>query len=143
MLYAIIRARFNEDITANLFAGAMRAFKEAGVPQDNIAVVEVPGSWEIPFAALQLAQSKKYAAIVTVGALIKGQTTHDTWIRHAVFPELQRNMSKTGVPVTLGIITCDTEAQAVERSSNNNDNRGYCAAKAALEMDYLSASLRA
>lgn len=134
MQFAIVRARFNEDITENLLVGAKRAFQEAGVAETDITVVEVPGSWEIPFAALQLAQSKKYAAIVTVGAIMKGETSHNDWIAYGIFPELQRIASKTGVPVTLGIVTCDTEEQAIERSGNNPDNRGYAAAKAAIEM---------
>lgn len=142
MKFAIVRSCFNEDITAALLNGAKRAFDEAGVTEGDITVVEVPGSWEIPFAALQLAQTKKYAAIVTVGAIMKGETSHNDWIAHGVFPELQRIATDTGVPVTLGIVTCDTEEQAVARSGNNPENRGYAAAKAALEMASLTSKVR-
>ena len=134
MKFAIVRAKFNEEITAALLAGAHRAFQEAGIPSSDLTVVEVPGSWEIPFAARALATTKKYAAIVTAGAVMKGETSHDSWINHGIFPEMQRIAAETGVPVTLGIITCDTDEQAVRRSGNNNDNRGYAAARAALEM---------
>ncbi len=134
MQFAIVRSRFNEDITAALLDGAKRALEEAGVAKSDITVLEVPGSWEIPFAVFQLTETKKYAAIVTVGALIKGETSHNDWIAHGVFPELQRIATETGVPVTLGIVTCDTEEQAVQRSGKNPDNRGFAAAKAALEI---------
>ncbi len=132
--FAIVAARFNEEITDALLKGALRAFAEAKISKKDITIVRVPGTWEIPFAAMKLAKSKKYAAIVTTGAVIKGDTTHDYWINHAVFPALQEIMEEYGVLVTLGIITCNTWKQAVERSGNNKDNRGYAAAQAALDM---------
>ncbi len=137
MKYAIIRARFNEDVTEGLLRGALRAFTEGGVSTKDVTTVEVPGSWEIPYAALQLANTKKYRAIVTLGAVIKGGTSHDYWINHAVFPELQRIARKFLIPVTLGIVTTNNEKQAVARSGNDQENRGYAAARAAIEMVLL------
>ncbi len=134
MKFAIVRAKFNEEITAGLLRGALRALRDEGVAKRDVTVVEVPGSWEIPLAVLRLARTKKYAAIVTIGAVIKGETSHDYWINHAIFPELQRTARRFMLPVTLGIITCNTWKQALARSRPNKDNRGYAAAKAALEM---------
>ncbi|MBI2551925.1 6,7-dimethyl-8-ribityllumazine synthase [Candidatus Uhrbacteria bacterium] len=137
MHYAIVVANFNQEITEGLLHGALKAFKEARVPASRIKIVRVPGAWEIPLAAHLLARTKKYAAIVTVGAVVKGATTHDYWINHAIFPALQEVAEEYMIPVTLGIITCNTWKQAEARSRNNHDNRGYCAAKAALNMAEL------
>lgn len=138
---AIVRSRFNEEITSGLLRGALKASKEDKVAVKNIKIIEVPGAWEIPMAADALARTKKYAAIVCLGAVIKGETSHDYWINHAVFPALQEVSEEYHLPVTLGIITCQTWKQAVARSGNNKDNRGYAAAKAALEMIKVFASL--
>lgn len=135
--YAIVRARFNDEITDGLLRGALKAFQEEGVGKGSIDVVEVPGSWEIPYACLRLASTKKHAGIVTIGAVIKHETSHDYWINHAIFPELQRVARKFMLPVTLGILTCETWEQAADRSRNNKENRGYLAVKAAVEMARL------
>lgn len=137
MRYGIVVANFNKEITDGLLRGALKAFQEARVPSSRIKVVRVPGSWEIPLACHFLARTKKYAAIITLGAVVKGETTHDYWINHAIFPALQEVAEEYMIPVTLGIITCNTWKQAVARSRNNKENRGYVAAKAALEMAAL------
>lgn len=134
--YFIIVAKFNKKITDGLLNGALRALKDAHIPPLRIRIVRVPGSWEIPIASRWFA-SDRPEAIITLGAVIKGDTTHDYWINHAIFPELQRIAEEMMIPVTLGIITCQTEAQAVERSRANKDNRGYVAAKTAVEMAKL------
>lgn len=139
MKYAIVVASFNKEITDGLLKGALKAFKDAKVRQSRIKVVRVPGSWEIPFVVHKLGHTKKYAAIITLGAVIKGETTHDFWINHAVFPALQEAMEEYHIPVTLGIVTCNTWKQAQARSRDNKENRGYAAAKAALEMSTLFA----
>lgn len=128
-MYAIIIAQFNKEITDGLLQGAMKAFT-----RKTVKVFEVPGAWEVPFMANKLAQSGKYKAIVTLGAVIKGATSHDYWINHSIFPALQEIALKYMVPITLGIITCNNWKQAQLRSSNNKDNRGYCAALAAIQM---------
>lgn len=134
MKIAIIRSRFNEEITSGLLKGAIKALREETVLQKNVKIVEVPGAWEIPFAVNKLGQTKKYAAIICLGAVIKGETTHDYWINHAVFPALQEAVEEYLIPITLGIITCQTWKQAKARSGNNKNNRGYAATKAAVEM---------
>lgn len=134
MRFAIIVAQFNKEITDGLLRGALKALKEARVPASYIKIVRVPGTWEIPFAVHKLGRTKKYSGIVTLGAVIKGATTHDFWINHAVFPALQEAMEEYIIPVTLGIITCNTWKQAVARSRNNKNNRGYWAARAAIDM---------
>lgn len=133
-MFALIQSQFNHEITNGLLTGAMRAFREHKIPQKNIKIVKVPGSWEIPFAAQKLARTKKYKAIITLGAVIKGETTHDYWINHAIFPSLQQIALQYNLPVTLGIITCQKWKQAVVRSQNNKENRGYAAASAAIEL---------
>ena len=137
MRYAIIVSQFNKEIASGLLSGALRAFKEAGVQRTQLKIVQVPGAWEIPLTAHLMARTKKYAAIVTAGAVIKGETTHDYWINHAIFPALQEVAEEYLIPVTLGIITCNSEKQAIARSRNNKDNRGYVAAQAALFMAAL------
>jgi 6,7-dimethyl-8-ribityllumazine synthase len=134
MRFAIIQAKFNKEITDGLLAGALRAFREEKISQKNYKIFRVPGSWEIPIMAQTLAKSKKFKAIVCLGAVLKGETTHDFWICHAVFPVLQEIIEEYFLPVTLGIITCQTLKQAKARSRNNKENRGYVAAKAAVEM---------
>ncbi|MDP3244564.1 MAG: 6,7-dimethyl-8-ribityllumazine synthase [bacterium] len=130
----IVRSRFNQEITSGLLKGALKALKQEKVPEKNIKIVEVPGAWEIPLAVHKLGQTKKYTAIIALGAVIKGETTHDYWINHAIFPALQFIARQYCLPVTLGIITCQTWKQALARSGNNKDNRGYAAAQAAVEM---------
>lgn len=130
----VVKSRFNKEITGGLLQGALKALGEEKITAKNLKVVEVPGAWEIPVAAEALARTKKYAAIITLGAVIKGQTSHDYWINHAVFPALQFIARQYHLSVTLGIITCQTWKQALARSGNNKDNRGYAAAKAAVEM---------
>lgn len=128
-MYAIVVSKFNKEITKGLLKGALKAFGKK-----KAKVFEVPGAWEIPLVAQKLAATKKYKAIVALGAVIKGETAHDYWINHAVFPALQEIMEEFMIPVALGIITCDTWEKAKARSRNNKDNRGYAAAKAAMEM---------
>lgn len=132
-MYAIIQAKFNSEITDGLLKGAMRALRENKISQKNIKIVQVPGTWEIPVIAQKLARTKKYSAIICLGAVIKGQTTHDYWINHAVFPALQEIAKEYSLPVTLGIITCQQWRQAQTRSRSNKENRGYVAALAAIK----------
>lgn len=142
MRIAIVRSRFNEKITDGLLKGALKALKEEKVPTKNIKVVEVPGAWEIPLVVNKLGETKKYSAIICLGAVIKGETSHDYWINQSVFPALQEAIEEYLIPVTLGIITCNNWKQAVARSGNNKENRGYAAAKAAVEMIQIIKQIR-
>ena len=133
-MYAIVVSQFNQEITDGLLEGALKGFAKAKIKKSSIKIVKVPGAWEIPLATNLLARTNKYVAIITLGAVIKGETTHDYWINHAIFPFLQEVSEEYLIPVALGIITCNTWKQAQARSRDNKDNRGYCAVQAALEM---------
>lgn len=130
----IVRARFNEDITAALLAGALEALTEAGVPMESIPVVEVPGSFEVPLAADRLFASKKVDAVVCLGALIQGETPHFEYMSRAVASGIMQVGLRHGKPCAFGVITCFTREQAEERSGPGEMNRGREAAKAVLEM---------
>src|SRR3989338_10411393 len=102
---AIVRARFNEGITSGLLDGARKANQESGIRNQDVVVVEVPGSFEIPLQVQRLAKQKKFDAIIALGAIIKGETKHDEYIANAVIPALMQIGLQYDVPVMLGIIT--------------------------------------
>jgi 6,7-dimethyl-8-ribityllumazine synthase len=132
--FAVIAARFNEPIVKRLVAGALGALSAAGVREDAVEVHWVPGSFELPLAAQHLARSRRYAAIVCVGCVIKGATPHFDFVAGQAAAGIQRVALDTGVPATFGVITALTEEQALERSGGEVGNRGEEAANAALEM---------
>jgi 6,7-dimethyl-8-ribityllumazine synthase len=130
----VVAARFNEPITKRLVDGALRAFESAGVAARDVAVHWVPGAFELPQAALQLARTRRFAAIVCVGCVIRGQTPHFDFVAGQAAAGIQRVGLDTGVPTTFGVITALTEAQAWERAGGEVANRGTEAAEAAIEM---------
>jgi len=132
--FAVVAGRFNEDIVKRLVAGALRALSGAGLAEDAIEVHWVPGSFELPQAAQHLARTGRYAAIVCVGCVIKGQTPHFDFVAGQAAAGIQRVALDTGVPATFGVITALTEEQALDRSGGEVGNRGEEAAHAALEM---------
>ncbi|MBY0523760.1 MAG: 6,7-dimethyl-8-ribityllumazine synthase [Gemmataceae bacterium] len=132
--FALVAARFNEFIVEKLVAGALDGFHRHGVATDAIDLVRVPGSFEIPLVARRLAESRKYAAIVCLGAVIKGETDHyDHVAGGATNGVLQAGLS-TGVPVIFGVLTCDTLEQAINRAGAKAGNKGFEAALTAIEM---------
>jgi 6,7-dimethyl-8-ribityllumazine synthase len=131
---AIVVARYNESITTKLLSGALDTLREHDVPDDAIDVVWVPGAFEIPLVAERLADGVKYVAVICLGAVIRGETTHDQHINRAVSLELAAIGVRTGVPVLFGVLTCDTLEQAIHRSGGNVGNKGSECALAALEM---------
>jgi 6,7-dimethyl-8-ribityllumazine synthase len=131
---ALVVARYNESITTKLLSGALDTLREHGVPDDAIDVAWVPGAFEIPLVAQRLANGAKYAAVLCLGAVIRGETTHDRHINRAVSLELAAIGVRTGVPVLFGVLTCDTLEQAIHRSGGNVGNKGSECALAALEM---------
>lgn len=139
---AVVRARFNEKVTDGLLRGCLEGFAEAKVEKKHIKVVEVPGSFEIPFVANVLAKNGKYDVIVALGAIIKGETKHDEYIANAVAQGITNVSIATGVPVIFGVITPNNFEQALARSGNNKQNKGYEAALAAIEMALTTRSLR-
>lgn len=139
--YAIAIARFNEDVTAKLLTGALGVFQEAGIAEQLIDIVHVPGSFELPLTAKQLAASGKYAAIVCLGAVIKGDTDHYEYVCRAASDGILRAGMDTGVPVIFGVLTCETEELALARAGGKEGNKGADAARAAIEMAELLAKL--
>lgn len=131
---AIVVSRFNDMVTSRLVDGALDTFRRHGANDSNITVVHVPGAFEIPLVAEKLAASGKYAAVVCLGAVIQGQTTHDQYINHQVAAGIARASQTTGVPVLFGVLTCQSMEQAMDRAGGKAGNKGHEAALAAIEM---------
>jgi 6,7-dimethyl-8-ribityllumazine synthase len=135
--FAIVVSRFNEEITRGLLAGAREALTAGGVPDDAVAVFEVPGAFEIPLAAKRAAESGEFAAVICLGCLIKGDTMHFEYIADAASHGIMRVALDTGIPVAFGVLTTLTDAQAEERAAPGPGNKGREAAAAALAMARL------
>ncbi len=131
---AIVQARFNPEITDNLAQGAIRGLKQTGVPAVKISLFKVPGAFEIPLVSQKLARTGKYHGIITIGAVIKGATAHFEYISQAAINGVMEVMLKENLPIALGILTAYSPAQAKERSRHDNNNKGYEAALALVEM---------
>ena len=132
--FAIVAARFNAVVVDDLVAGAVDALKRHGVGDDRIDLVRVPGSFEIPLVAQTLGRSGKYAAVITLGAVIKGDTDHYDHVAGAATSGIAQAALASGVPVIFGVLTCDTLEQAVHRAGGKAGNKGYEAAVTAVEM---------
>jgi len=135
--FGVVVSRFNEFITSRLLSGAQDCFQRHGVSEDDVDVVWVPGSFEIPVASLRAAQSGRYNAVVCLGAVIRGQTPHFNYIAAEVSKGVAHVGISTGVPTIYGIITADTIEQAVERAGTKSGNKGADAAASAIEMANL------
>jgi len=131
---AIVVSRYNESITRNLLAGALETLAAHGISDEDIDVAWVPGAWEIPLVAQHMAVGREYKAVICLGAVIRGETTHDQHINRAVSMNLADLASSTDVPVLMGVLTCDNLEQAIHRSGGNVGNKGSECAAAALEM---------
>lgn len=132
--YAIVVSKYNDSITGKLLEGAVERLMAAGVSESNIEVAWVPGAWEIPIVAKRYAQQKNMSAVICLGAVIKGETTHDEHINRQVSLSLGQIGTESDLPVTFGILTCNTMEQAIHRSGGNVGNKGVECAEAALEM---------
>ena len=135
--FAIVVSRYNGSITEKLLAGALETLVGAGVADDAIDVFWVPGAWEIPLVADHLAQTREYAGVICLGAVIRGETTHDQHINRQVSQSLGQISLETGIPVLMGVLTCNSLEQAIHRSGGNVGNKGVECAEAALEMANL------
>jgi len=135
--FGVVVARFNEFITGKLLAGAQDALLRHGVNQEDIDIAWVPGSFEIPLAARNLAQTKKYDAIICLGAVIRGATPHFEYVAAEVAKGVAKVGLDSGLAVTYGIVTADTLEQAIERAGTKAGNRGFDAAVSAIEMANL------
>lgn len=130
----IVASRFNEFIVSKLLAGARDALVRHGAADDDITAVWVPGAFEIPLAAQKMAESGKYDAVICVGAVIRGSTSHYDYVCNEVSKGVASVGLKSGIPVLFGVLTTDTIEQAIERAGTKAGNKGYDAATSAIEM---------
>ncbi|MBZ5596604.1 MAG: 6,7-dimethyl-8-ribityllumazine synthase [Acidobacteriia bacterium] len=140
--FAIIVGRFNSFVTDRLLAGALDALTRSGCSEESIEIVKVPGCWEMPVVARELARAKKYDAIIALGAVIRGATPHFDYVAAEVARGLAQAASDTGVPVCFGVLTTNTVEQAVDRAGVKGGNKGFDAAMTAIEMANLMRRLR-
>lgn len=131
---AIVAGRFNEIITNKLLGGAIDAFKRHGGDENNIDVAWVPGSFEIPLVAKKMAESRKYDAVICLGAVIRGATAHFEMVANETTKGIAAASLQTGVPVIFGVLTTDNIEQAVERAGSKAGNKGFEAVTTAIEM---------
>jgi len=129
----ILVSRYNETVTDRLLAGARACLAERGVAAEAVDVVRLPGAWELPFAARELAQRGCYRAIVALGAVIRGETAHFEYVAGEASRGLMDVALRYGVPVGFGLLTCDTLEQALARAGGEAGNKGFEAAAAALD----------
>lgn len=135
--YGIVAGRFNEFITHKLLSGALDALKRHGAKDEEIEVAWVPGAFEIPLAARKLAETGKYDAVITLGAVIRGSTPHFDYVSAEVSKGVAGTSLNTGVPVIFGVLTTDSIEQAIERAGTKAGNKGWEAAVTAIEMANL------
>ncbi|MFJ8063938.1 6,7-dimethyl-8-ribityllumazine synthase [Psychrobacillus sp. NPDC096426] len=134
----VVVGRFNEFINGKLLDGAMDGLKRHGVAEENVDVAWVPGAFEVPFIAKKMAETKKYDAIIGLGSVIRGSTTHYDYVCNETAKGIASVGLTTGVPVMFGIVTTETIEQAIERAGTKAGNKGYDAAVSAIEMANLN-----
>jgi 6,7-dimethyl-8-ribityllumazine synthase len=141
MRFAIIVSRFNAFITERLFQSAYDGLLRSGAKKNDIALVRVPGAFEIPLAARTLAETRKYDAILCIGCLLRGDTAHYDVIVNEVTRGIGQSAQETGVPHAFGVLTCETLEQAIDRAGLKMGNKGLEAALAAVEMANLKTAV--
>lgn len=134
----IVVGRFNEFLTGKLLSGAMDGLKRHGVDEEDIDVAWVPGAFEVPFIAKKMAETKKYDAIIGLGTVIRGATSHYDYVCNEAAKGIANVGLTSGVPVMFGIVTTENIEQAIERSGTKSGNKGYEAAVSAIEMANLN-----
>jgi 6,7-dimethyl-8-ribityllumazine synthase len=139
--FAIVISRFNSFISDRLLTGALDALERHGASSEDITIVWVPGSFEVPTVAKKLALSKKYDAVICLGALLRGETPHFEYLSSTVTKELGAIGLDAGIPVINGILTCNTMEQAVDRAGLKTGNKGFDASITAIEMIELMKQL--
>jgi 6,7-dimethyl-8-ribityllumazine synthase len=140
--FAVIVSRFNSFITDRLLGGAMDALSRTGASPEAIDIVKVPGSWEIPLVAGELARQKKHDAIICLSAVIRGETPHFDYVAAEAAKGIAHVSASTGVPVAFGVLTTNTLEQAIDRAGAKAGNKGFDAAMTAIEMANLMRTLR-
>jgi len=138
----IVVSKFNEFVTSRLLNSALGVLKKQRVEEENIETVRVPGAFEIPLVAQQLARSKKFDAVICLGAVIRGETPHFDYISAEMSRGIAQASLETGIPIVFGVLTTDTVEQALERSGEPEKNRGADAARTAIEMANLMKELQ-
>ncbi len=140
--FAIVVSRFNNFISERLLGGAMDALTRTGADPDLIDVIKVPGSWEVPLAAGELARGHRYDAIICLSAVIRGETPHFDYVAAEAAKGVAHAAYDTGVPVAFGVLTTNTLEQAIDRAGAKGGNKGFDAAMSAIEMANLLRTLR-
>jgi 6,7-dimethyl-8-ribityllumazine synthase len=140
--FAVVVSRFNSFITERLLAGAMDALKRTGAADDAIDVIKVPGSWEIPLVASEIARQHRYDAVICLSAVIRGETPHFDYVAAEAAKGVAHAALDTGVPVAFGVLTTNTLEQAIDRAGAKGGNKGFDAAMTAIEMASLMRTLR-
>jgi len=141
--FGIVISRFNSFITERLLAGALDALERAGAADNQVEIVRVPGSFELPVAAKKLAESRRPDAMICIGCVLRGETSHYEHVSNEVARGIQLAQMDTGVPMAFCVLTCDTLEQAIDRAGLKSGNKGFEAGLAAVEMGNLSRQLRA
>ena len=141
--FGIVVSRFNSFITERLLAGALDALERAGAGDDQIEVVHVPGAFEIPIAARKLAATGVYDAVICIGCVLRGETSHYDYVCSEAARGVMLAQMDTGVPMAFCVLTCDTLEQAIDRAGLKGGNKGFEAGLAAIEMASLSRQLKA
>lgn len=140
--FGIVVSRFNSFITDRLLAAAMDALERGGAESKDVDVVHVPGSFELPLAAKKLAATGKYGALIAIGCILRGETSHYDYVCLETARGLQLAQMDTGLPIIFCVLTCDTLEQAINRAGLKGGNKGFDAGLAAMEMAQLSRKLR-
>jgi 6,7-dimethyl-8-ribityllumazine synthase len=140
--FAIVVSRFNSFISERLLAGAQDALSRTGADAEMVDVVKVPGSWEVPMVAGELAKQHRYDAIICLSAVIRGETPHFDYVSAEAAKGIAHVAMETGVPVAFGVLTTNTLEQAIDRAGAKGGNKGFDAAMTAIEMANLMRSLR-
>jgi len=139
--FGIVVSRFNSFITERLLAGALDALGRSGAQEKQIETVRVPGSFEIPIAAKKMAESRRFDAVICIGCILRGETSHFEYIATEVARGIQLAQIETGVPMIFCVLTCDTLEQAIDRAGLKSGNKGFEAGLAAVEMANLARKL--
>jgi 6,7-dimethyl-8-ribityllumazine synthase len=140
--FAVVAAQFNVEVVDRLVEGAMAELHKHGVREADIDLVRVPGAFELPLACQKLASTGRYAAVIALGAVIRGDTDHYDYVCRGATDGLMRVSLDTGVPISFGVLTCQTDELAMERAGGKHGNKGADAAQAAIEMANLMAKLQ-
>jgi len=139
--YALVTARFNQEITQKLLDGALMGLQEHGVVEENLTVAWVPGAFELPLAAKKFAESKQYDAVICLGAVVRGETAHFDYVAGEAASGILRTSLETSIPVIFSVLTTNTWQQAKDRAKVREKNNGYNGALSAIEMVNLLKTL--